>query len=466
MAASPVPLPVGLECDLALEAFCTATSRGRATARRFLSVAGWEVAAAVSAYLDSQSSSSSAAAAARSSSSPSRRAAAAEGHAPARKRRHLSAVRSPFSTGDAALYTERDDGSVVRVRMEGGNVKHTVRAQLAPALSAAAAAASSGPSLADTASAMAPENARAIEFIATSTIQSNEADRKRAVERLQEPSDANLDKIIEYLQSCPKIIHFPIKAVLPQFLADTHYRNQFETSTSRGTLSAASRKSWEAELFGNAYTTAAPATRPKYGVVNYDRDPLGCKRARTQYGQAFLVLQNVEDRVTYSWGDSGQLAHTTQQTAAVAGGRRVSGGTRSMLAFGIWMSRILASMPVEDLLLLERLASGQNGIGEVQLTQYLEFQVHGPIRFAEDVASVVVPESLRQVQVSMPASPTPVKLVSLVEKFCRKFDTMVDWAPPPPPGSLGAAATAAAAAADARRAMDHRSTVGTGGLER
>jgi hypothetical protein len=121
---------------------------------------------------------------------------------------------------------------------------------------------------------------------------------------------------------------------------------------------------------------------------------------------------------------------------------------------------------VEDLLLLERLASGQNGIGEVQLTQYLEFQVHGPIRFAEDVASVVVPESLRQVQVSMPASPTPVKLVSLVEKFCRKFDTMVDWAPPPPPGSLGAAATAAAAAADARRAMDHRSTVGTGGLER
>ena len=122
--------------------------------------------------------------------------------------------------------------------------------------------------------------------------------------------------------------------MLGLFLQDTHYRNQFETNSSRGTLNATARQQWEATLFGDAYDSAAPSTRPKYGVVNYDHDYLGCKRARTQYGkptisdlyprerlqpgrsgdarwatgEAFLVLQNVEDRVTFSWGDSGNLA--------------------------------------------------------------------------------------------------------------------------------------------------------------
>ena len=117
------------------------------------------------------------------------------------------------------------------------------------------------------------------------------------------------DRIIRYLQSCPKIIHFPIETVnaaafdislgcvltrcrhhhraqvLGLFLQDTHYRNQFETNSSRGTLNTAARQQWEATLFGDAYASAAPSTRPKYGVVNYDHDYLGCKRARTQYGK-------------------------------------------------------------------------------------------------------------------------------------------------------------------------------------
>ena len=143
--------------------------------------------------------------------------------------------------------------------------------------------------------------------------------------------------------------------VLGLFLQDTHYRNQFETSTSRGTLNATARQQWEATLFGDAYKSAAPSTRPKYGVVNYDHDYLGCKRARTQYGkptisdlyprerlqpgrsgdarwatgEAFLVLQNVEDRVTFSWGDSGNLANAHGAAAAARGGGG-GGGARTV----------------------------------------------------------------------------------------------------------------------------------------
>ena len=73
--------------------------------------------------------------------------------------------------------------------------------------------------------------------------------------------------------------------MLGLFLQDTHYRNQFETNSSRGTLNATARQQWEKTLFGESYNSAAPSTRPKYGVVNYDHDYLGCKRARTQYGK-------------------------------------------------------------------------------------------------------------------------------------------------------------------------------------
>ena len=57
----------------------------------------------------------------------------------------------------------------------------------------------SGPDLTDVVAVMAPENRRALEYIVTSAIRTNEADRQRAMAKLTAPSVANLDRIIEYV---------------------------------------------------------------------------------------------------------------------------------------------------------------------------------------------------------------------------------------------------------------------------
>ena len=197
------------------------------------------------------------------------------------------------------------------------------------------------------------------------------------------PDPLSLDLIIEYLQGCPLVIHFPVEKVMGLFLKDDQYRNQFETGESRFGGSTGRRAVWETSMFGDAYAAAAPSVRPKYGAVNYDRDPLGDKRARDLYGEGHLVLQNVQDRVTYTCGDSAQLLQHK--------GISKSGGARETIAFGVWMARIVAQLTAQDLKLLTRLASGTSPDGEVCLSIYLEFQIHGAVRFLEDVSKIVVP---------------------------------------------------------------------------
>ena len=54
------------------------------------------------------------------------------------------------------------------------------------------------------------------------------------------------------------------------------YRSQFETGTSNGGLTAhegGDRWAWESRMFGGAYDEADPGLRPKYGSLNYRRDP-------------------------------------------------------------------------------------------------------------------------------------------------------------------------------------------------
>lgn len=40
------------------------------------------------------------------------------------------------------------------------------------------------------------------------------------------------------------------------FVKDTHYRNQFETGKSSGTLNRSSRTQWENRMFDNKYAKA------------------------------------------------------------------------------------------------------------------------------------------------------------------------------------------------------------------
>lgn len=74
------------------------------------------------------------------------------------------------------------------------------------------------------------------------------------------------------------------------FLKDTHYRNQFETGKSSGSLSRTSRVQWEDRMFDKMYSKAKDFERVKYGVINMTNDPKGVNCA-TSYGPSYFLLK-------------------------------------------------------------------------------------------------------------------------------------------------------------------------------
>jgi hypothetical protein len=153
-----------------------------------------------------------------------------------------------------------------------------------------------------------------------------------------------LHSTLRYIRNvAPIIIHFRADSVLHLLLRDTHYRyilslffscfccfyklkptlclylclscccycycycffrNQFETHTSGGSLSAPMRINWEDRLFGEYYHSATPFERVKYGVLNMVNDPNGVAACRGCYGDSYLLLRDVRLRCTLTSKDS------------------------------------------------------------------------------------------------------------------------------------------------------------------
>ena len=133
------------------------------------------------------------------------------------------------------------------------------------------------------------------------------------------------------------------------------------------------------------------------------------------------------------WGDSAHVLWALGQQQRIAAGESTSfkgnanpslaattSAAREVVSYGVWLSRILSAMSSSDLDLLHRLSSGAASRGEVQLSQYLEFQVHGPIRFASDVSKVVIPEKYRKKD----------DVLALAEQFAAQFECALEWASP------------------------------------
>jgi hypothetical protein len=256
---------------------------------------------------------------------------------------------------------------------------------------------------------MSRENRDAIEYICQSVIATNDADRQKVM-RLLHCDERTLDRVISFLIACPKIIHFHPDRVLRSFVDDDQYRNQFETNTSSGTLNAAARRLWESNLFGASYSEEATGVRPKYGVLMYNGyDMNGCPSARGHYGDSYLVLQNVEDRVTYCYGDSG--GHGSREKAS------------EVLGYGCWLSRILSSMPLAELQFLSSMsdpafvppppAPAARGFAPPsrdthRLSCYIEIQVHGSILFNRDVSMICLASQWK----------SDTKISQLAEEFC------------------------------------------------
>lgn len=112
--------------------------------------------------------------------------------------------------------------------------------------------------------------------------------------------------------------------ILRSMARDGRYRNQFETGTSNGGLTAhpgGDRWVWEQRIFGGAYDASPDRERPKYGALNHRGSPVG---GAPRFGSAHLRLAaHTLARTTFCYPDSvfepehfGTAAHLDLTSAA------------------------------------------------------------------------------------------------------------------------------------------------------
>ena len=93
--------------------------------------------------------------------------------------------------------------------------------------------------------------------------------------------------------------------ILDRMARDGVYRSQFETGVSNGGLTAypgGERWRWESRIFGAAYDDGPPASRPKYGSLNFRRRRVG---GSPRFGSAHLRLTaDCLARATFCYPDS------------------------------------------------------------------------------------------------------------------------------------------------------------------
>jgi hypothetical protein len=143
--------------------------------------------------------------------------------------------------------------------------------------------------------------------------------------------------------------------ILLQLAADGCYRSQFVTGTSNGGLTAypgGDRWRWESRIFGGAYDQAPPGDRPVYGALNFRRKPAG---AAPRFGSAhFRLTAETLVRSTFCYPDS----------------------FLEPSDFGVASAMALIELAEAD--------------RQEPLDDYIEAQVHGPVRLSADVEALVL----------------------------------------------------------------------------
>jgi len=189
---------------------------------------------------------------------------------------------------------------------------------------------------------------------------------------------AELWSVLTWIRDlAPIIVHVDLDAVLPFLEEDTHYRNQFETSSSKGLLCPQKREEWERNLFGGCYDDAKPFERPKYGVLDVMNDNRGVLCAR-DYGDSYFTLKNARLRCTFSPVDSGGIC-----------------GDR--LAVLDQYAHVLMEFSDDELREVSRVANAREGspdrIGDstkLDGFNYKEAQIHGEVDLEKHVKRLVV----------------------------------------------------------------------------
>jgi hypothetical protein len=164
--------------------------------------------------------------------------------------------------------------------------------------------------------------------------------------------------------------------VLQSLAEQGAYLSQFVTGLSNGALMphrGGDRWRWEHRMFGGAYDDTPPALRPVYGALDVHRNPAG---AAPRFGSAHLRLRrDTLARSTFCYPDS------YRQPTAFAVAQRMS------------LVGIAAADRHDD-----------------PLDDYIEAQVHGPVRLDRDVEALVLDPSHRGTGAEAAAGALPCPL--------------------------------------------------------
>ncbi|MDX2645863.1 DUF3626 domain-containing protein [Streptomyces sp. PA03-1a] len=167
------------------------------------------------------------------------------------------------------------------------------------------------------------------------------------------------------------------KPVLQALSEGGVYHSQFVTGTSNGGLTArpgGDRWRWESRIFNGAYDAAPPAERPVYGALNFRRKTVG---AAPRFGSAhFRLSAGTVTRTTFCYPDS----------------------FFEPSDFGVGDRMGLVALALAD--------------SRDALDDYIEAQVHGPVRLDRDVEALVLDPCYRG---------------TAVEDAARRLPCPVEW---------------------------------------
>lgn len=162
------------------------------------------------------------------------------------------------------------------------------------------------------------------------------------------------------------------RPILTAMAEEGVYRSQFVTGTSNGGLTAhpgGARWHWESRIFGGAYDNAPAEARPVYGALNFRRRPAG---AAPRFGSAhFRLKPEALPRTTFCYPDS----YLEPESFGVAA-----------------RMNLIALAEADD---------------QDALDDYIEAQVHHPVRLDRDVAALVLDPSYRDTEIEAAASKLP-----------------------------------------------------------
>eukprot|EP00928_Gymnodinium_smaydae_P082424 TRINITY_DN6576_c0_g1_i2.p1 TRINITY_DN6576_c0_g1~~TRINITY_DN6576_c0_g1_i2.p1 ORF type:complete len:641 (-),score=147.14 TRINITY_DN6576_c0_g1_i2:46-1902(-) len=246
---------------------------------------------------------------------------------------------------------------------------------------------------------------KALRFVAEAARPLSRASEKQLERRLRSwgYKPASLARVLAYIRDeAAIIVHIDLASRLPKLLKDSHYRNQFETGSTRGSSNLEKRRSWEDRLFSGIYENAEAVDRVKYGVLNMVNDPCGIANVAKQYGADYLVLRGVRLRTTFSDRDScnqGQLASCE------------------------WYAHVLAQYTDLELRAVLDVALGERLFVDSKVLDtaaggYKEVQIHGELEFEKHVEAVVAHPSHRN---------TPLQ--KQLQTWCERIGARLEFMP-------------------------------------